>query len=396
MADADISSVPTWFLERAINDTLPGLQCFVRDLWLTPSQLAAYEVGRVLLSPGPVEATSRVGGMRTAHRIAVLSNHMADLSALTDEDRGLHVAAFGSRFQVLDVCGRGGKTQVTLLHLPDDERWRLFDGVALSAVDDLLPGVRERFCAKCLQEPIPEVSSDGWLARMRDPVGLDGRGMSYPVEVPLEERLRPLAEADFRDVAGRLLYVRGVAELMRMGDKALPDAVCYGYLDHGRGLCLNALCDAALSDGSIECGHAYDHMYVRLEYGSAKQLEAADVCDAALFQAVAEPLGWVHDRYAEEGDEYRDLRDFDFLDQFRSPEYPDDVQGYLLAEGLRPELVWLRLEDMEEVEDGVRVYARLLNEPAQSYGVHEGDLLPLAFTDTEDGTVCLAIPEKVG
>lgn len=55
MADADISSVPTWFLERAINDTLPGLQCFVRDLWLTPSQLAAYEVGRVLLSPSPVE-----------------------------------------------------------------------------------------------------------------------------------------------------------------------------------------------------------------------------------------------------------------------------------------------------------------------------------------------------
>lgn len=51
---------------------------------------------------------------------------------------------------------------------------------------------------------------------------------------------------------------------------------------------------------------------------------------------------------------------------------------------------------MEEAEDGVRVYARLLNEPAQSYGVHEGDLLPLAFTDTEDGTVCLAIPEKVG
>lgn len=120
------------------------------------------------------------------------------------------------------------------------------------------------------------------------------------------------------------------------------------------------------------------------------------MCDAALFQAVAEPLGWVHDRYAEEGDEYRDLRDLDFLDQFRSPEYPDDVQGYLLAEGLRPELVWLRLEDMEEAEDGVRVYARLLNEPAQSYGVHEGDLLPLAFTDTEDGTVCLAIPEKVG
>lgn len=157
--------------------------------------------------------------MRTAQRIAILSNHMADLSALTDEDWGLHAAASGSRFQVLDVCEHGGKTQVTLLHLPDDERWRLFDGVALSAADDLLPGVRERFRAKCLQGPIHEVSSDEWLTRMHDPVGLDGRGVPYPVEIPLAERLRPLAERGFRDVAGRLLYVRGVAELVRMGGR---------------------------------------------------------------------------------------------------------------------------------------------------------------------------------
>lgn len=398
MTAPDVSSVPTWYLERAINDTLPGLQNLVRDVWLAPSQAARYEVGSILRNPRPVDATSRVGGMRTSHRFAILSNRANDLSGLDEADRGLHsmAAPFGSTFQVVDVFEHAGKTQITLLHLPDDERWRLFDGVALSAVDDLLPGVRERFRAKCLTEPIPEVSSDEWLTHMHDPVGLDEQGEPYPVEVPLTERLRPLAETDFRDVAGRLLYVRGVAELVRMGDRALPDAVCYGYLDHKRGLCLNALCDAELSDGSIECGHAYDRIYIRLEHDPARQLEAADVCDAALFQAVAEPLGWVHDRYAAEEDEYRDLRDLAFLDQFRSPEYPDDVQGYLLAEGLRPELVWLRLEDMEEAEDGARVYAKLLNEPAQAYGVHEGDLLPLAFTDAGDGSVCLAIPERVG
>ena len=54
---------------------------------------------------------------------------------------------------------------------------------------------------------------------MHDPVGLDGRGVPYPVEIPLAERLRPLAERGFRDVAGRLLYVRGVAELVRMGGR---------------------------------------------------------------------------------------------------------------------------------------------------------------------------------
>lgn len=395
MPGPDLERIPAWYLERAVNDTVPGLQSFVRDLWLAPSQLARYEVGAVLRSPGPVEATARVGGMRTGCRLAILSNHMADLSALTDEDLGLHAAASGSRFKVVDVFESAGKTQVALLHLPDDERWRLFDHVALSVVDDLIPGIRERFAAKCGQEPIREVSSDAWLTRMHDPVGLDEHGEPYPVEVPIAERFRPLSETDFRDVAGHLLYVRGAAGLLRM-DEAMPDAICWGYLDHKRGLCLNALCDASLSDaGEVTCGHAFDKMYIRLEHGSVQQLEAADLCDETLHE-FAEPLGWVHDRYAEEEDEYRALRDIAFLDQFRSPEWPDDVQGYLFAKDLNPELVWLRLEDLEETEDGVNVYAKLLNEPAQDYPVHEGDLLPLAFRDTEDGPICLAIPERVG
>lgn len=395
MAGLDVASVPTWYLERAINDTVPGLQNFVRDLWLAPSRAARYQVGAVLRSPGPVEATSRVGGMRTSHRIAILSNHMADLSALTEEDWGLHAAASGSRFQVVDVSEHAGKTQITLLHLPDDERWRLFDGVGLSVIDDLVPGIRERFAAKCVQEPIAAVSSDEWLTRMHDPVGLDDGGEPYPVEVPIAERIRPLSETDFRDVAGHLLYVRGAASVMRM-DGALPDCVCWGYLDHERGLCLNALCDASLSEsGEIKHGHALDKIYARLEFGSIEKLEAADLCDETLIE-FPEPLGWVHDRYAEEEKKYRGLRDVAFLDQFRSKEWPDDVQAFLFADGLRPELVWLRLEGLEEAGGGVNVYARLLNEPSQDCPVHEGDLLPLTFQGTEDGTICLAIPEKVG
>ena len=395
MAGIDVRQVPTWYLEGAINDALPGLQNFVRDLWLSPSQAARYEVGKILRSPHPVEATARVGGMRTSHRLAILSSHMADLSGLTEGDWGLHAAASGSRFQVVDVSEHAGKTQITLLHLPDDERWRLFDGVGLSVMDDLIPGVRERFAAKCLQEPIPEVSSDGWLTRMHDPVGLDGKGNPYPVEVPIAERLCPLSETDFRGVAGRLLYVRGAAALMRL-EGAMPDCLCWGYVDHNRGLCLNALSDARLdATGEIVRGHALDGTYARLEYGSVKGLEAADVCDVIISELEG-PINWVRERYAADDERYKELRDLGFLDQFRSPEYPDDVQAYLFSEKLNPELVWLRLERAEGDADGFSVYAKLLNEPAQDYPVHEGDLLPLAFTDTDDGTVCLAIPERVG
>lgn len=366
----------------------------MRDLWLAPSQAARYEVGAILRSPRHVEATARVGGMRTSHRIALLSSHMADLSDLTDEDWGLAAAASGSRFQVIDVFEHAGKTQIALLHLPDDERWRLFDGIRVSAVDGLIAGVRERFAEKCLLEPIPEVSSDEWLTRMRDPVGLDEKGEPYPVEVPIAERLRPLSETDFRDVAGRLLYVRGASAVMRL-EGGMPDCLCWGYVDHERGLCLNALSDAKLdATGEIARGHALDKIYARLEFGSVKDLGAADVCDPVISE-LAEPIGWVRERYAEDDERYKELRDLGFLDRFRSPEWPDDVQAYLFSETLGPELVWLRLERADENGDGFSVFAKLLNEPAQDYPVHEGDLLPLAFTDTEDGPVCLAIPEAL-
>lgn len=39
---------------------------------------------------------------------------------------GLCVADHESRFKVLDVYEYEGKTQITLLHLLDDDRWRIF------------------------------------------------------------------------------------------------------------------------------------------------------------------------------------------------------------------------------------------------------------------------------
>lgn len=394
MTAPDVSSVPTWYLERAINDTLPGLQNLVRDVWLAPSQAVRYEVGSILRNPRPVDATSRVGGMRTSHRFAILSNHAYDLSGLDEADRGLHsmAAPFGSTFQVVDVFEHAGKTQITLLHLPDDERWRLFDGVALSAVNDLIPGVRERFRAKCLQEPIPEVSSDEWLTRMHDPVGLDGRGEPYAADIPISERFRLLSETERQDISGHLLYVRGAGELMRLD--GVRDCLCWGRTDHEHGLCLDLLCDASLDGDSVTCGRALSDVWVHLEYGVSTHLEAAEVCGEPLAELRGR-LDALHEMHVEE-ERYRGLREVGFLDGFRYLEYPDDVRALMYSDDKGSEEVRLRLEELEKTDKGTYVYAKLLTEPKQDYSVHAGDLLSLAFTDTEDGTVCLAIPEKVG
>lgn len=71
----------------------------------------------------------------------------------------------------------------------------------------------------------------------------------------------------------------------------------------------------------------------------------------------------------------------DFLDSIRHSLFPDDVQALLLQGGSkRAEAVWLRLCDLR---DDV-VYGRLLNEPEQDLGVHEGDVLPLSFRNDEE------------
>ena len=55
------------------------------------------------------------------------------------------------------------------------------------------------------------------------------------------------------------------------------------------------------------------------------------------------------------------------------------------------ELVWVKLWGLE---DGA-VYARLLNEPAQEgFGVHVGDVLPLALEETDEGIHAYAIADQ--
>ena len=53
------------------------------------------------------------------------------------------------RFVVLDNYEYHGKTLITLLHLPNDKRWKLFQNVRLDIYDDIIKETRERFENKC-------------------------------------------------------------------------------------------------------------------------------------------------------------------------------------------------------------------------------------------------------
>ena len=110
----------------------------------------------------------------------------------------------------------------------------------------------------------------------------------------------------------------------------------------------------------------------------------------ALERRYAEQIGQVERDHAP-GPGVEAARKVELVDALRSPEYPDDVLAVLAADGLPQEGVWFRLEGLagEGMLAGV-----LLNEPDADYPVHEGDLMALAPTRADDGSLMLlTIPD---
>lgn len=113
-----------------------------------------------------MDAIKRLGGIATTYRFAIFSNHMADLSEFEHGTNwGLCVAAPESRFKVIDVYEHEGKTQIALLHLLDDDRWRIFTNAEFKMPGLDVDGIRARFEARCSQDPIPELVTKEWLDR---------------------------------------------------------------------------------------------------------------------------------------------------------------------------------------------------------------------------------------
>ncbi len=385
-----IGKVPIWYLENVINSIFPGLTMFVRDVNLDPAVAEKYVPGMILREKAFTDATARVMGMTTTHRISILSNHMVNLSRMIDDDPEaqsweLCVAQRDSHFKVLDVYEYDGKTQILLLHLPDNENWRLFEFIWSSIESQQVETCRERFAAKCNAEVIPELATDRWLERCEWPTGFSKDGEPFELDVPLEERLRPLGEMGFREVLGNVVFFRDIEHSYKEGvhepNEEYPDCLAYVYVDSTAGLSAHVLSSARLVDGQIELARDHEDNWLVLRLDGFEDVLVSQVVDDSLGE-FAESISEVEAHYGpSEG--VRELRKYDFLDASRHPLFPDDVNVELVPsdEGMGVEVVWMALK---ELRDDV-IYAELLNEPKQDLGVHVGNTLPLSFYETKDG-----------
>ena len=170
-------------MQEMINKNYPGMMMFVRDVDLPQKLIERYKPGTIIQERGFVDATARVGGMVTNCRYCILSNHMANLGLFErDTNWQLHVAQHHSHFKVLGVHTYQDKTAIFLLHLPNDDTWKLYKTVEINLDQQLLEDCIRRFEYKCIQKPIPEVTDRKWLDRCVFPVGMGDSGEFWPIE----------------------------------------------------------------------------------------------------------------------------------------------------------------------------------------------------------------------
>ena len=91
------------------------------------------------------------------------------------------IANRDSHFNVLGCHCFNQQTAIILLHLPDDERWKLFEKVHLSLEEDILNRAIYSFETKIQLPPIPELTTNDWLKRCEFPLGVDNNGEPWPL-----------------------------------------------------------------------------------------------------------------------------------------------------------------------------------------------------------------------
>lgn len=159
----------------------------------------------------------------------------------------------------------------------------------------------------------------------------------------------------------------------------------YGYIDREAGMTLEILC-AGIKDGDrfsfFECSDEYRAI---LRVGSIEDDDfyLFDNSDGRISKKYEKKLNTLAIYKAPE--EVEESRKMSFLDQSRHEHYPDDVMVYLTKKGLDPEGCWVRIIGLGEHY----IIGKLLNEPNQDFGCHEGDRVAFYVQQQEDKSVIL-------
>lgn len=170
-----------------------------------------------------------------------------------------------------------------------------------------------------------------------------------------------------------------------------PDEKLDGFLTYAHvaenNFVLEILAGAQISGGRVKVFPA--------SYKKSKKFKRGEVADAEIKILTADYSVAFRDRIQLITDRKPDAareqtRLIKTLDDFRHPDYPDDVAIYFFGENHRPELLWVRCKSVaENILTG-----ELLVEPRQNFGVHAGDNVKFGVAEVNAQNILIHLPRQ--
>lgn len=202
------------------------------------------------------------------------------------------------------------------------------------------------------------------------------------------------SELTFRDIYHHPFIVSYRVEEIRTENDAVEvpadanAALVYPYIDRTAGINLSVVAPAKLPSKEILDEYAIMQRYnclLTLRPGGFEEFDWCSVDDLADVKVrFSEHFSLINDAH-DCGDSVEVTRQIEEIDQFRHPDYPDDVRVVLIpeAKNVKAELVWMRLGGIDE--QGL-LFGELLNNPYMSCGLHAGSVMNIGLNTFEDGT----------
>lgn len=396
MAKDNIDGYTKELLEKLANMTFPGLAVLSRDCSLTKEQEEKYKVGTIIREPAFTEATYKNKGMVTTHRFTILSNHMVDFEGFEHGTNwGMVVAQRGSHFKVLDVYTYEGKTQILLLHLPDNKFWKKFEHVEFNLEKEFIEKCRASFEQKIHAPIAPSLATQEWLDRCANPLGMDENGELYDPDPDPETLFRHVSydNSQFREFYNHYVIFRYPSMAEKLTKAYTDDGnryenlLTFGYINRekkltfhvlgvccstkDRGLVVSSMPDGAEINLDIETVFSNELLYlseeqtdINLPFSREKQVQRFDYATPELNK----------------------VRNAEVLDPLRDPVYPDRVKILFVKEDTPAEEAVL--DTMAMNDEGVG--GELLTEQHLIDDVNVGDKIFVhLYRHEDDGTAVL-------
>lgn len=162
------------FIEEVGTMVFKGATFGYRDTSLSETMIAKYSPGMIIMERGFVDSSSYGGGIATNLRYLIISSQNKSMPSIF-QDFGLCTISNGSYFKVIDVFSNNGKTQVTLLHIPQ-KAVNFFASCTTNYEEFIVEQSRENFLGKMELAVVPELEDAEWIERVKHPLGMDDDG----------------------------------------------------------------------------------------------------------------------------------------------------------------------------------------------------------------------------